>query len=307
VSEQVGIPKTPVDSIELVAGQGLAGDAHAGDWHRQVSLLDYADFSNMQQRMGDLHFGAFAENLIIEGIDFSVMGLGSCLRLGRDAEIRISQIGKDCHTPCAIYHSTGDCIMPRAGLFARVVKGGKIALGNPVEVIELVERERFQAVILTVSDRCSGGLTTDTAGPAAGKFLEDNLRAHIYRIEVIPDEIEAISSLLKHYCDGHSIDLVITVGGTGFAPRDVTPEATRLVIERFTPGLDEAMRMTSLSKTPYAILSRGLSGIRGGTLIVNVPGSQPAACECLEVILPTLEHGLHKLRGDSTDCGRQGE
>ena len=97
---------------------------------------------------------------------------------------------------------------------------------------------------------------------------------------------------------------MVTVGGTGFAPRDVTPEATREVVERFTPGLDEAMRAASLSKTAHAMLSRGTSGIRGSTLIINLPGSERAACENLQTILGALHHGMQKLRGDATDCGR---
>jgi molybdenum cofactor synthesis domain-containing protein len=109
---------------------------------------------------------------------------------------------------------------------------------------------------------------------------------------------------LRHYCDGHSIDLVVTVGGTGFALRDVTPEATRDVVERFAPGLDEAMRAASLTKSLHAMLSRGASGIRGTTLIVNLPGSQRAALENLSVVLPALPHALAALRGEVTDCGR---
>jgi molybdenum cofactor synthesis domain-containing protein len=110
---------------------------------------------------------------------------------------------------------------------------------------------------------------------------------------------------LKQYCDGRSIDLVVTVGGTGFSPRDVTPEATRSVVERPAPGLDEAMRAASLSKTPNAILARGASGIRGSTLIINLPGSERAAVENLRAIIGALPHGLEKLRGDTSDCGTQ--
>ncbi len=304
LSDRKGVPKKPVDAAELIADHGLAGDAHAGAWHRQVSLLDYADFVAMQQRLPDLQFGAFAENLVIEGIDCRSLGLGSRLRFDSGAAVRISQIGKDCHTPCAIFHATGDCIMPRVGLFARAVSGGTIRVGDRVEVVEYVDRQRFQAVVLTVSDRCSRGLASDTAGPAVGALLQAGLGACVYAIEIVPDEVDAIAARLTHYCDGHSIDLLVTVGGTGFSPRDVTPEAARSVIERFTPGLDEAMRAAGQAKTKHAILSRGVSGIRGRTLIVSVPGSERAACESVEAIVPALDHGLRKLRGDSSDCGR---
>jgi len=126
----------------------------------------------------------------------------------------------------------------------------------------------------------------------------------VYATAIIPDDVAEVADRLKHYADGHSIDLVVTVGGTGFAPRDVTPEATRQVVERPAPGLDEAMRAASLAKTPHAALSRGNSGIRGATLILNLPGSERAAVENLDAVLKALPHGLAKLRGDPSDCGR---
>ena len=115
---------------------------------------------------------------------------------------------------------------------------------------------------------------------------------------------DQIAARLEHYCDGHSIDLVVTVGGTGFAPRDVTPEAVAAVIKRPTPGLDEAMRRASMEKTSHAMLSRAVSGIRGSTLILSLPGSERGAVENLDAVLPALGHGLAKLRGDPADCGR---
>ena len=124
----------------------------------------------------------------------------------------------------------------------------------------------------------------------------------MYAMEVLPDEGDVIAARLRHYSDGHSIDLVISVGGTGFAPRDVMPEAVTAVIERPTPGLDEAMRRASLEKTPHAMLSRAVSGIRKQTLILSVPGSEHGAMENLAAVLPALEHGLRKLRGDPGDC-----
>jgi molybdopterin adenylyltransferase len=305
VSERKGERKHPVDSAVFRPDHGIEGDAHAGPWHRQVSVLAAEDIETVRREgLPELTWGDFAENLILSGLDLASLGLGSRLRLGRDAVLSITQIGKACHSPCRIYQVTGDCIMPRAGLFARVEVGGSVRTGDPVEIVDLVPRDRLQAVVLTVSDRCSRGETQDTAGPAVAKIFVEDLDAHVYRAEVLPDEQETIAVRLKHYCDGHSIDIVATVGGTGFASRDVTPEATRDVIERFTPGLDEAMRAASFSKTPHAMLSRGVSGIRGSTLIINLPGSERGACENLRAIVGPLHHGLQKLRGDPTDCGR---
>ena len=307
ISNEKGERKTPVASAIVLVDNGIDSDAHAGSWHRQVSLLAAEDIQTVRDNLPDVAPGDFAENIILSGLDLGSLGLGTRLRLGGEAVLSITQIGKVCHTPCRIYHLTGDCIMPRLGLFARVLKGGEIRPGDDSEVLELVRRETFQAVVLTISDRCSRGEAQDTAGPAVAKRLEELLPAHIYATRIIPDEHQTITENLKHYCDGHSLDLVVTVGGTGFSPRDVTPEASRQVIERPTPGLDEAMRAASLGKTPYAMLSRGVSGIRGSTLVVNLPGSQRGAVENLDVIIPALQHGLRKLRGDSADCGRTPE
>ena len=305
VSERKGEQKHSIEAAAFRAGSGIEGDAHAGDWHRQVSLLAASDVESVRDALPvEITPGAFAENVVLFGIDLRQLGLGSRLRLGSDVVLSITQIGKACHEPCAIGQLTGDCIMPRLGLFARVESGGSVRAGDAAEVISVVPRERFQAVVLTVSDRCARGETRDTAGPAVAALLEKQLEAHIYRIVVIPDERQTIIERLKHYADGHSIDLVLTVGGTGFAPRDVTPEATREVVERPTPGLDEAMRAASLAKTPHAMLSRGASGIRRSTLIVNLPGSERGAVENIEAVVSALRHGLKKLRGDPSDCGR---
>jgi len=308
VSEKKGERKRPVDSARFQAGHGIEGDAHAGPWHRQVSLLAAEDIDQVRSRgIPDLSPGDFAENVVISGLDFSSFGVGTRMQLGEEVVLRITQIGKTCHSPCRIYELTGDCIMPRRGLFARVESGGQVRVGDGVEVLERVSRDRIQAVVLTISDRCSRGEAEDTAGPAVARELKRSLQAHIYRVEVLPDEATRIAKRLRHYCNGHSIDLVLTVGGTGFTPRDVTPEATREVVERFTPGLDEAMRATSMSKTPHAMLSRGCSGIRGSTLIVNLPGSERAAMENLEAILAALPHGIETLRGGLAECGRAPE
>mgnify|MGYP000050081833 CR=1 FL=1 len=302
-SEKKGTRKAPSSSAEFVAGQGIRGDAHAGPWHRQVSLLAAEDVEEIRRRgLPDLKPGDFAENVVLSGVGLAALGLGSRIRLGSQTELSITQLGKVCHQRCAIYHQTGDCIMPRLGLFARVLSGGIVASGDAAEVLEVIPREQIQAVVLTISDRCSQGTAVDTAGPPVRRLIENHLGARVYAARILPDEKDQIARALKHYSDGHSIDLVLAVGGTGFAPRDVTPEAVASVIERPTPGLDETMRRTSWENTPMAMLSRAVSGIRGGTLIISLPGSERAATENLQAILPALGHGLAKLRGDGSDC-----
>jgi molybdopterin adenylyltransferase len=302
-SRRKGTKKTARRAVNFIANHGIEDDAHAGHWHRQISILASLDIERLQRKgLPSLRPGAFGENLVLSGIDLTDIGLGSRLRIGAEVELSVTQIGKVCHTRCAIFRKSGDCIMPRLGVFAKVMKGGRVASGDNAKVFHLVPRSRFQAVVLTISDRCSKGEAEDTAGPAVRDRLQENLMAHIYEIEVLPDERQKIVKCLKHYSDGHSIDLIVTVGGTGFSPRDVTPEAIAEVVTRPTPGLDEAMRNASMNKTPHAMLSRAVSGISGSTLIVSLPGSQRGAVENLEAILPALGHGLSKLRGDQSDC-----
>jgi len=305
IGTRTGERKLPVAAAVFRAEHGIEGDAHAGPGHRQVSLLAAEDIAVVRATgLPNIRPGDFAENLVISGIDLGRLGLGSRLQVGDNVVLAITQIGKECHTPCEIGRLTGECIMPRLGLFARVETGGEVHAQDGVKVIKHISRERVQAVVLTLSDRCSRGEAQDTAGPTVAKMLEASLNAHIYRLQVLPDERELLVARLKHYCDGHSIDLVVCVGGTGFGARDITPEATREVVERLTPGLDEAMRAASLRRTPRAMLSRAVSGIRGRTLIIGLPGSERGAQENLEAVLPALGHGLDVLRGRSSDCGR---
>ena len=305
ISDNKGEQKKPVESAVFRADYGIESDAHAADWHRQVSLLLDSDIESIRAKgLDDVSDGDFAENVILSGVDLNSFGLGTRLRLGEDVVLSISQIGKVCHTPCRIFYLAGDCIMPRLGVFARVECGGRVCPGDRAEAFDIVGRDALQAVVLTVSDRCSRNEARDTAGPAVAKILNESLGANIYRTAILPDDKDTITERLGYYCDGHSIDVVLAVGGTGFSPRDVTPEAAREVIDRLTPGLDEAMRTASMAKTPHAMLSRAVSGIAGSTLIVTLPGSERGAVENLQAILPALGHGMAKLRGDPADCGR---
>lgn len=155
----------------------------------------------------------------------------------------------------------------------------------------------YRAAILTVSDRAARGERADASGPALRERLEGS-GWQVTASVTLPDERSAISKQLADWADGDGIDLILTTGGTGFAPRDITPEATEDILERAAPGLAEAMRQASLAITPHAMLSRACAGIRRRTLIVNLPGSPRAALENLEVILSVLPHAIQLLRDE---------
>jgi molybdopterin adenylyltransferase len=162
--------------------------------------------------------------------------------------------------------------------------------------------ERFSFAVITMSDKGSRGEREDTSGKFLQVFLQEEgyiLRGYV----IVPDDQDIIVKTVLEFIDDRKIDLIVTTGGTGVAPTDVTPEAMQKVIEKDIPGMAEAMRAASLRKTPHAVLSRARAGIRGKSLIINLPGSMRAAEENIKVLLPALPHALDKIQGGTSDCG----
>lgn len=276
------------------AGYGIEGDAHAGDWHRQVSLLSYEKVQAFNARGAAVADGAFGENLLVDGFDFARLPAGTWLGCG-DVLLEITQIGKQCHHGCEIFQRMGDCIMPREGVFARVLRGGEIAVGDEMHLV-------YKVGIITASDKGAAGAREDRSGPAIAARLPDDYR--VVCTEIVPDDRAQLAEAMRRMCDEQGCNLVLTTGGTGFSPRDVTPEATRDIVERETPGLAEAIRAYSMQFTRRAMLSRGVSGIRGRTLIINLPGSPKAVQESMDAFLDTVGHGLRLLLNTDGECAR---
>jgi len=300
VSEAKGTVKRPVKKGVFIRDFGIENDAHAGKWHRQVSLLPSESVEAFNRAGACASDGDFGENLLVEGIDLKSLPVGTVLKVGTVA-LRLTQIGKECHTECEIRRRTGDCIMPREGVFAEVLEGGEIRPGDAVTV-RLPDPDRpFRAAVITLSDKGARGERQDGSGPAAVEMLAA-AGYEILETILLPDEPELLKKELCRLADRRQADLVITSGGTGFSPRDRTPEATMAVADRNAPGIAEYIRMRSMELTKRAMLGRGVSVIRKGTLIINLPGSPKAVRESLGFILDSLDHGLKVLRDTVSEC-----
>lgn len=276
---------------------GLAGDAHAGVWHRQVSLLGAETIARFAAEMGRaIAPGEFAENLTVAGLEAGDCAIFDRIRAG-EAELEVTQIGKECHgDACAIFRETGACVMPRAGIFARVVRPGRIRAGDPVEL----RPRALRCLVVTLSDRAADGAYEDLSGPRLAGLLEEFLRTSKFRPRIerslLPDDPEALrSELAAHLAAG--CDLIFTTGGTGIGPRDRTPEVVSGLCDRLIPGVMEYIRVRAGRENPHALLSRSVAGAAGTCLLFALPGSPRAVEEYLEEIFRHLEHMIRTVRG----------
>lgn len=294
VSEKKGTIKKSVDSISL-SDMGVEKDAHAGPWNRQVSLLGKESIDKFSREAGrDISFGEFAENITTEGIKlYKTLPLDRFV--GESVELEVTQIGKKCHgTNCEIFREVGNCVMPKEGIFARVIREGKMQAGATFEYKPRV----MKTTVITLSDRAFHGLYPDRSG----KKIESRLRefwtsqGRKSRINyvLIPDDEHLLEETIREAVQNGS-DFIFTTGGTGIGPRDITPDVVKPLLDKEIPGIMDLIRIKYGSEKPAALISRSVAGIIGQTLVYCLPGSRKAVDEYLDEILKTVIHSLYMI------------
>jgi len=296
ISEKKGTIKLPVEFINL-NDLGVENDAHAGSWHRQVSLLAKESIDKFTAQAGrPINYGEFAENITTEGLELWKTHPLDRIRIG-EVELEITQIGKECHgTSCAIFKEVGNCVMPKEGVFARVITPGLVKAGDEYRYFPKV----FKVKVITLSDRASRGEYEDRSGPRITelltRFFDDTEWTSEIDNTLIPDDEDELESLLKGFVNLGN-DLIFTTGGTGIGPNDITVDVVKPMLNMEIPGIMELIRYKYGSIKSNALLSRAVAGVIGQTLIYTLPGSIKAVDEYCSEILPTLKHSFLMLHG----------
>ncbi|WP_340113965.1 molybdenum cofactor synthesis domain-containing protein [Maribellus mangrovi] len=291
ISERKGTIKTPRKEITLT-NEGIHGDAHAGKWHRQISLLADESIKSFEGELGrEINHGEFAENITTLG--FSVHKTKPFDRfVCGDVEMEVTQIGKKCHGDnCEIFQQTGKCVMPSEGIFCRVIKTGKLKEGDQLEY----RPKTFRVKVLTLSDRAFEGVYKDKSGPLIEKLTKDWFQGQNYSIKtnriVIPDEADILEKELNKAVQ-ENYDIIYTTGSTGIGPRDIAPDIISNFIDLEIPGIMDMIRLKYGANKPNALLSRSIAGVKNKTLVFSLPGSTKAVHEYLKEIHQILMHSF---------------
>lgn len=295
ISTEKGTVKKPVDYIELNS-YGIKDDAHAGKWHRQVSMLGTESFKKFSELAGrEIAFGEFAENITTEGMElFKTTPLD---KFSNDnIELEVTQIGKKCHGgSCAIFREVGNCVMPKEGIFVKVLRGGTLKPGDVLEYHPKI----FKTLILTLSDRASKGEYPDKSGPKVKETLDTFAAFSNFKLaienKIIPDDGHELKRILLKAKDEY--DLIFTTGGTGIGPRDITVDVVKPLLDKEIPGIMEMIRMKYGMEKPNALISRSVAGIIGNCMIFTLPGSVKAVTEYMDEITKVLKHLILMLYG----------
>jgi molybdenum cofactor synthesis domain-containing protein len=295
-SVEKGTIKAPCDRAEVDL-RGIVGDAHAGDWHRQVSVLAAESIEQFEMETGRaIGPGEFGENLIVRGVDLKSASILDRFVFG-PVELEVTQIGKKCHGEnCEIFQATGRCIMPSEGLFCRVLSGGPLCCDDVGRYVPKVLDIR----VITLSDRASSGVYADRSGPRIRQLLEEHFAGRRWRAAItntiMPDDAGALRASLDAAL-ATGADAVFTTGGTGVGPRDCTPEVVSGFCQKIIPGIMELVRLKYGRGNPNALLSRSLAGTAGTMQVYALPGSVKAVQEYVGEILKTFTHVVCMLHG----------
>lgn len=295
ISEKKGIVKTPVNEI-TINHTGIIGDAHAGVWHRQISLLAQESIERAEEKTNtQFPPGTFAENLTTRGVELAKTSILDRF-VNNEIELEVTQIGKKCHSQCAIGQQIGDCIMPAEGIFCRTIKGGKIKSGTQFQYIPKI----FKVKIVVLSDRASTGIYEDKSGSLIDKlckewFVSKNMKVET-NTEIIPDEKDQLTNVISNSFN-KNYDIIFTTGSTGIGERDIAPETIKPLLEKEITGIMELVRVKYGMKNPNAVLSRSLAGTKNKTLLFALPGNPKAVNEYLTEIFSVLFHSLLMLHG----------
>ncbi len=296
ISLEKGTIKKPVKQIQINQS-GVLGDAHAGDWHRQVSLLGIESMAKSSKLSGrEIQFGEFAENITTEGLELYHATIGDKFKIGT-VELEITQIGKECHgNTCAIFKEIGSCVMPKEGIFCKVLQGGTI---NPGDVIEYCPTY-FRIGVITLSDRASRGEYEDKSGPRLKELCENHFNHLGWNYKffqyLIPDDVLLLKDLLKKFIS-ENYDFIFTTGGTGVGKKDISVDVVKSMNFKEIPGIMDAVRMKFGLQNANALLSRSVAGIIENTVIYTLPGSVKAVEEYMSELIISLEHLVYMIKG----------
>jgi molybdopterin adenylyltransferase len=296
ISVRKGTIKLPQSEIVLDEN-GVKNDAHAGKWHRQISLLGVESIQKFtKEAKREIRYGEFAENITTEGLELWKTNPLDRISIGK-VELEITQIGKECHgTSCAIFKEVGNCVMPKEGIFARVIVKGTIKPGETYTYTPKIIRVQ----VITLSDRASIGEYEDKSGPRISEHLSKYFDSIGYPFSIdntlIPDNADELSTLVAGFVNSGT-DMIITTGGTGIGPRDITVDTIKPMLQKEIPGIMELIRYKYGSVKPNALISRAVAGVTGKTLIYTLPGSIKAVDEYIAEILPTVKHSIFMMHG----------
>jgi len=296
VSEKKGTIKKPVEKVTLNE-VGIPQDAHSGSWHRQISLLATESIQKFEKDANrKIAYGEFAENITTTGLElFKTAPLDRFVN--DDIELMVTQIGKKCHGDnCAIFREVGNCVMPKEGIFAKVMKGGQLSAEAEFEYIPRI----LKIKVITLSDRASKGVYEDKSGPhiqrMAIKYFDEHYRKYSFDSKIIPDDAKLLELEIKK-AQKENYDIIFTTGGTGIGKRDITPDVVKPLLDKEITGIMELIRVKYGTKKPNALISRAVAGTMGETLVYTLPGSLKAVTEYMTEILPTVEHSIYMING----------